>query len=93
MIIHKDNVFAKDSFCGCGAYKYFRVERGFVLLTLCEGAFMKIIIRLFALVAMVSFIGCATSGSSSSSGSSSGALTDADYKRMGITKGGPGHAY
>ena len=54
---------------------------------------MKIIIRLFALIAMVTFIGCATLGGGSSSGSSPGTLTDTDYKRMGITKGGPGHAY
>ena len=53
---------------------------------------MKIIIRLFALIVLVTFTGCATSGGGSSSSSSSGALTDADYKRMGITKGGPGHA-
>ena len=58
---------------------------------------MKIITRLFALMMIISFIGCATSGGgSSSAGSAVGSgskLNDADFKRMGITKGGTGHAY
>ena len=58
---------------------------------------MKIITRLFALIVLTAFIGCATSGGGSSSAGSTGGpgskLSDADFKRMGITKGGPGHAY
>ena len=48
---------------------------------------MGIIIRLFALVLMISFIGCATAGGGgSSSGGSKSGLTDADLKRMGISE-------
>ena len=48
---------------------------------------MKIVIRLFALVVMASFIGCATAGGSgSSSGGSKSKLSDADFKRMGVSE-------
>ena len=68
-----------------------RVKLGFILLTFCKGAFMKIIIRLFALVVLASFIGCATAGGGgSSSGGSKSKLSDADFKRMGINKNSHG---
>ena len=48
---------------------------------------MKIIIRLFALVVMIAFIGCATAGGGgSSSGESKSKLSDADFKRMGVSE-------
>jgi len=57
---------------------------------------MKNLTRLFAFVAMVAFIGCATtgvgfSGSAQDKGSQS-KLSDADFKRMGITHGGYGNS-
>ena len=46
---------------------------------------MKIIIRLFALVVMTAFVGCATAGGGgSSSGGSKSGLSDADLKRIGV---------
>jgi hypothetical protein len=57
---------------------------------------MKITLRLFALVMMIAFIGCATAGgggSSSTSSSSAAGLKDADFKRMGISKGSYGNSY
>ena len=48
---------------------------------------MKIIIRLFALVVMTAFVGCATTGGGgSSSGGSKSKLSDADFKRMGVSE-------
>ena len=54
---------------------------------------MKNLTRLFALIAMVAFIGCATTGGGSSAinvsdGGSKSKWSDAGYKRMGITHGG-----
>jgi len=65
---------------------------------LLEGGTVKNFICVFALVAMVAFIGCATAGGSggSSAGSAGGSkskLTDADFKRMGIEKGSYGNSY
>ena len=62
------------------------------------GGTVKNFICVFALVAMVAFIGCATTGGSggSSAGSAGGSkskLTDADFKRMGIEKGSYGNSY
>ena len=59
---------------------------------------MKNLTRLFALVAMVVFIGCATTGGGSSAvnasdGGSKSKWSDADYKRMGITHGGYGNSH
>ena len=55
---------------------------------------MKIVIRLFALVVLASFIGCATAGGGgSSSGGSKSKLSDADFKRMGINKNSHGNSY
>ena len=65
---------------------------------LLEGGIVKNFICVFALVAMVTFIGCATTGGSggSSAGSAGGSkskLTDADFKRMGVEKGNYGNSY
>ena len=65
---------------------------------LLEGGIVKNFICVFALVAMVTFIGCATTGGSggSSAGSAGGSkskLTDADFKRMGVEKGSYGNSY
>ena len=56
---------------------------------------MKIIVRLFALLVVVAFVGCATAGGggSSSGGESKSKLSDADFKRMGISKGSYGDSY
>ena len=58
---------------------------------------MKIITRLFALIVLTAFIGCATSGGGGSSAGSAGGsgskLSDADFKRMGINKSGYGNSY
>ena len=58
---------------------------------------MKIFIRLFALLVITAFIGCATSGGGSSSAGSAGGsgskLSDADFKRMGINKSSHGSSY
>ena len=57
---------------------------------------MKIITRLFALMMITAFIGCATSGGGSSSAGSAGGsgsqLSDADFKRMGINKSSYGNS-
>ena len=49
---------------------------------------MKIIVRLFVLLVVTVFIGCATAGGggSSAGGSSAAGLSDADLKRMGISE-------
>ena len=60
---------------------------------------MKNLTRLFALVAMVVFIGCATTGggfsavNASDGGGAKSKWSDADYKRMGITHGGYGNSH
>ena len=59
---------------------------------------MKNFICVFVLVAMVAFVGCATTGggaggSAGSAGGSKSKLTDADFKRMGIEKGSYGNSY
>ena len=46
---------------------------------------MKTSVRILGLIAIVFFIGCATGGGSSG-GDSSGGLSDADFKRMGVTE-------
>ena len=65
---------------------------------LLEGGTVKNFICVFALVAMVAFVGCATTGGSG--GASSGAAkaskstwSEADYKRMGVDKGSYGNSY
>ena len=65
---------------------------------LLEGGIVKNFICVFALVAMVTFIGCATTGgsggsSAESAGGSKSKLTDADFKRMGVEKGNYGNSY
>ena len=65
---------------------------------LLEGGIVESFICVFALIAMVTFIGCATTGGSggSSDGSAGGSkskLTDADFKRMGVEKGNYGNSY
>jgi len=48
---------------------------------------MKIFVRLFALLVVTAFIGCATAGGGgSSSGGSKSKLSDADFKRMGVSE-------
>jgi hypothetical protein len=58
--------------------------------------FMKNLTRLFTLVVMVVFIGCGTTGGGFSGGASGkgsqSKLSDADFKRMGITHGGYGNS-
>ena len=59
---------------------------------------MKNLTRLFALVAMVAFIGCATTGGgfsavNASDGGAKSKWSDADYKRMDITHGGYGNSH
>ena len=59
---------------------------------------MKNFVCVFVLVAMVAFSGCATTGSSGgasagSAGGSKSTLTDADFKRMGISKDSYGNSY
>ena len=53
--------------------------------------------RLFALIAMIAFIGCTTTGGVFSVGDASNKgsqskLSDADFKRMGITHMGDGNS-
>ena len=55
-------------------------------------------ICVFILVAMVAFSGCATTGgsggaSTGSAGGSKSTLTDADFKRMGVSKDSYGNSY
>ena len=50
---------------------------------------MKIIYKVFALMAVIAFVGCATTGGS---GGSTGKLSQADLQRMGITHGGYGNS-
>ena len=58
---------------------------------------MKNLTRLFALVTMVAFVGCATTGGVFSGGASDkgsqSKLSDADFKRMGINNGIHGDSY
>ena len=55
---------------------------------------MKNFICVFALVAIVAFIGCATTGGSAggSTGETKSKLNEADLQRMGITHGGYGNS-
>tara|TARA_B100001245_G_scaffold149659_1_gene111922 strand:+ start:94 stop:252 length:159 start_codon:yes stop_codon:yes gene_type:complete len=52
---------------------------------------MKIIYKVLALIAVIAFVGCATTGGSA--GGSKSQLSDADFQRMGITHGGYGNSY
>ena len=52
--------------------------------------FMKIIYKVFALIAVIAFVGCATTGGSA--GGSKSKLSEADLQRMGITHGGYGNS-
>ena len=56
---------------------------------------MKNFVCVFVFVAMFAFSGCATTGDSTSgsAGGSKSALTDADFKKMGITHGGYGNSH
>ena len=49
---------------------------------------MKSLIRVFGLVAVVAFVGCATlgSGGSPASNGAGSKLSDADFKRMGVSE-------
>ena len=55
---------------------------------------MKNFICVFVLLAMVAFVGCATTGGGAgeSSGESKSQLSEADLQRMGITHGGYGNS-
>ena len=48
---------------------------------------MKIVVRLLALVMIIAFVGCTTTGGGATSSGGSGAkLSDADFKRMGVAE-------
>ena len=49
---------------------------------------MKSLIRVFGLVAVVAFVGCATlgSGGSPASNGAGSKLSDADFKKMGVSE-------
>ena len=51
---------------------------------------MKIIYKVFALIAVIAFVGCATTGGST--GGSKSKLSEADLQKMGITHGGYGNS-
>ena len=55
---------------------------------------MKNFICVFVLVAIVAFVGCATTGGGAggSAGESKSKLSEADLQRMGITHGGYGNS-
>ena len=54
---------------------------------------MKIIYKVFALMAVIAFVGCATTGGSGGSvGETKSKLSEADFQRMGITHGGYGNS-
>ena len=63
-------------------------------MTLLGGGAVKNFICVFALVAMVGFSGCATTGGGAggSAGESKSKLSEADLQRMGITHGGYGNS-
>ena len=50
---------------------------------------MKIIYKVFALIAVIAFVGCATTGGNAGG---SKKLSEADLQRMGITHGGYGNS-
>ena len=50
--------------------------------------FMKIIYKVLALIAVIAFVGCATTGGNAGG---SKKLSEADLQRMGITHGGYGN--
>ena len=58
------------------------------------GGTVKNFICVFALVAMVGLVGCATTGGGAggSAGESKSKLSEADLQRMGITHGGYGNS-
>jgi len=58
------------------------------------GGTMKSFICVFVFVAMVAFVGCATTGGGAggSTGESKSKLSEADLQRMGITHGGYGNS-
>ena len=51
---------------------------------------MKIIYKVLALIAVIAFVGCATTGGSA--GGSKSKLSEADLQKMGITHGGYGNS-
>ena len=55
--------------------------------------FMKIIFKVFALMAVIAFVGCATTGGGAG-GSAGGTkkLSEADLQKIGITHGGYGNS-
>jgi hypothetical protein len=55
---------------------------------------MKSFVCVFVFVAMVAFVGCATTGGGAgeSTGESKSKLSEADLQRMGITHGGYGNS-
>ena len=55
---------------------------------------MKNFIYVFVLLAIVAFVGCATTGGGAggSAGESKSKLSEADLQRMGITHGGYGNS-
>ena len=59
-----------------------------------EGGTMKSFIGGFVFVAMVAFVGCATTGGGAggTTGESKSKLSEADLQRMGITHGGYGNS-
>ena len=59
------------------------------LLLFFKEEFMKIICKVFALIAVIAFVGCATTGGSAGG---SKKLSEADLQRMGITHGGYGNS-
>ena len=61
------------------------------LLLFFKEEFMKIIYKVLALIAVIAFVGCATTGGNA--GGSKSKLSDADFQRMGITHGGYGNSY
>ena len=60
------------------------------LLLFFKEEFMKIIYKVFALIAVIAFVGCATTGGNA--GGSKSKLSEADLQRMGITHGGYGNS-
>lgn len=59
-----------------------------------EGEVVKNFICVFVLLAMVAFVGCATTGGGAggSAEESKSKLSEADLQRMGITHGGYGNS-
>ena len=53
---------------------------------------MKIIYKVFALMAVIAFVGCTTTAGSGGSAGETKKLSEADLQRMGITHGGYGNS-